>query len=191
MPPLATADLKRKEPSHKRERDGAGSHEDIFLDAFVPPNSKRHKSRASDGTLSTDLINRDVELDEDLHEGDLSSRPSFPGGIANPTDGQVDLPEVKMEFIPDTEEKHEDNFPPLEHIPCRTTRSSRNSLPPLSYTPAPSTGRNTVMLDDTWNARLDELKAYKEQHGDCLVPKKSRSNPQLGIWVMNQRGELV
>ena len=38
-----------------------------------------------------------------------------------------------------------------------------------------------------WQQRLDELKAYKEQNGDCLVPHKYPQNPQLGRWVMNQR----
>ena len=30
-----------------------------------------------------------------------------------------------------------------------------------------------------WNTRYEELKAYKEQYGDCLVPSKYPSNPQL------------
>jgi hypothetical protein len=38
-----------------------------------------------------------------------------------------------------------------------------------------------------WNTRYEELKAYKEQHGDCLIPSKYPNNPQLARWVGNQR----
>jgi len=40
-----------------------------------------------------------------------------------------------------------------------------------------------------WYSRLDELKLYKQQHGDCLVPNKYYPNPQLGTWVMHQRAQ--
>ena len=38
-----------------------------------------------------------------------------------------------------------------------------------------------------WNDRFEELKAYKEEHGDCLVPRNYPPNPPLGVWVANQR----
>ena len=38
-----------------------------------------------------------------------------------------------------------------------------------------------------WNERFLELKKYKEQCGDCLVPTKYCANPKLGTWVSNQR----
>jgi hypothetical protein len=40
-----------------------------------------------------------------------------------------------------------------------------------------------------WEARLEELKAFKAAHGNCLVPIKYPPNPQLGNWVHNQRKE--
>ena len=42
--------------------------------------------------------------------------------------------------------------------------------------------------DDTWWKRLGELEEYKNKHGDCNVSRKFDANPQLGEWVMNQRG---
>lgn len=33
-----------------------------------------------------------------------------------------------------------------------------------------------------WNERFDELKAYKEQHGNCNVPGRCKTHPQLGRW---------
>lgn len=44
---------------------------------------------------------------------------------------------------------------------------------------------------NTWNVHLEELKAYKQEHGDCLVPSKYSPNPQLGKWVVNQRAQYV
>jgi hypothetical protein len=35
---------------------------------------------------------------------------------------------------------------------------------------------------------LKRLEAYKEEHGDCLVPAKSyEQDTELGHWVRNQR----
>jgi len=39
----------------------------------------------------------------------------------------------------------------------------------------------------SWEVRYMELRAYKTQHGNCLVPKTSRVSPQLGSWVHEQR----
>ena len=37
---------------------------------------------------------------------------------------------------------------------------------------------------DVWDLRYKELIDYKEEHGDCNVPKSMRG---LGDWVFNQR----
>ena len=36
----------------------------------------------------------------------------------------------------------------------------------------------------TWDERLVELKKYKHEHGDCLVPLNYEANPQLGGWCV-------
>ena len=38
-----------------------------------------------------------------------------------------------------------------------------------------------------WEIRFKELVAYKQEHGDCLVPITWRQNKQLAIWVVGQR----
>lgn len=38
-----------------------------------------------------------------------------------------------------------------------------------------------------WDAMFDQLKEYKEKHGDCLVPQRYQENPKLGRWVNKQR----
>ena len=39
-----------------------------------------------------------------------------------------------------------------------------------------------------WNEMFEKLKAYKHDHGDCLVPKEYEDK-SLGQWVMMQRTE--
>jgi len=42
--------------------------------------------------------------------------------------------------------------------------------------------------DELWNQRFEELKEYKEKHGNCNVPRGySVNNKQLGYWVNDQR----
>ena len=41
--------------------------------------------------------------------------------------------------------------------------------------------------DARWNERYGQLVAYRQQHGNCLVPAKLALNPALGKWVTNQR----
>ncbi len=44
-------------------------------------------------------------------------------------------------------------------------------------------------ISPAWKVRFDELLRYRDEHGDCDVPTKWSKNPQLGIWVGNQRQE--
>jgi len=39
----------------------------------------------------------------------------------------------------------------------------------------------------SWNQKYDELKKYKQKHGDCNVPRHNKSFTQLGNWVYSQR----
>ena len=52
---------------------------------------------------------------------------------------------------------------------------------PLSR-PAQKAGSNRKRgwVKKTWEERLEELKAYKKNHGDCNVPTLSKENPSLG-----------
>jgi hypothetical protein len=38
-----------------------------------------------------------------------------------------------------------------------------------------------------WEKMFCELIAYRQEHGDCLVKSRDLENPELGIWVVNQR----
>lgn len=41
--------------------------------------------------------------------------------------------------------------------------------------------------DDDWNARLQQLKGYIEEHGDALVPHGYKKDPSLAEWCHRQR----
>merc|ERR1740139_1144236 len=40
-----------------------------------------------------------------------------------------------------------------------------------------------------WNAMILQLAAYKEEHGDCRVPRDYAQNPQLGKWVARLKNQ--
>jgi hypothetical protein len=47
------------------------------------------------------------------------------------------------------------------------------------------------VLEAQWFQRLQELKAYKQIHGDALVPSDYLENPSLGDWVSSQRRDYA
>lgn len=57
----------------------------------------------------------------------------------------------------------------------------------MSKKPSTSAVREYDDPQDEWNQRLDELKEYREEHGNCLVPTKYIKNPKLGRFVSTQR----
>lgn len=42
-----------------------------------------------------------------------------------------------------------------------------------------------------WDTHYKELLAYKERHGDCIVPTKAAEYKDLGVWVAVQRNEYL
>jgi hypothetical protein len=38
-----------------------------------------------------------------------------------------------------------------------------------------------------WSVRFQQLREYKAQFANCLVPRQYAANPKLGTWVMTQR----
>ena len=46
-----------------------------------------------------------------------------------------------------------------------------------------------VTAQEQWNERLKELKQYQQVNGNCKVPRGYKGNPQLGMWVHNQRNK--
>jgi hypothetical protein len=47
--------------------------------------------------------------------------------------------------------------------------------------------RKSKKQDTKWLGTLGELKAYREAHGDCIVPRGYALNPRLASWVAEQR----
>jgi outer membrane biogenesis lipoprotein LolB len=42
--------------------------------------------------------------------------------------------------------------------------------------------------DSDWKDLFEELKVYKQEHGDCNVPRSYSKNIKLALWVKIQRG---
>jgi Helicase associated domain len=38
-----------------------------------------------------------------------------------------------------------------------------------------------------WESMFEKLKAYKQKHGNCLVPNRYKEDRSLGSWVSTQR----
>ena len=45
----------------------------------------------------------------------------------------------------------------------------------------------TVLQEEYWQEKFDQLEQYKKLYGDCLVPVNWKKNPSLGTWVSTQR----
>jgi len=69
-----------------------------------------------------------------------------------------------------------------------TTKSSVSS--PMNNGPKQQqqeTAKSPRPNNYSWFDRIDQLRKYKEVHGDCLVPKRYKENTSLGNWVNKQR----
>jgi len=49
----------------------------------------------------------------------------------------------------------------------------------------------TYQRNGHWFQRLEQLKAYKEEHGNCRVPVDYKKDPALGDWVREQRAHFT
>jgi hypothetical protein len=58
-----------------------------------------------------------------------------------------------------------------------------SNQPSLAPKPPVEPGTNKVK----WNTRLEQLRLYKERHGDCNVPHNWPENKKLAKWVKTQR----
>mmetsp|Transcript_18216 Transcript_18216/g.26076 ORF Transcript_18216/g.26076 Transcript_18216/m.26076 type:complete len:182 (+) Transcript_18216:161-706(+) len=52
-----------------------------------------------------------------------------------------------------------------------------------------SLGFTWSVREDNWHEMLEDLKEYRDRHGDCLVPQRYAPNPALGHWVHAQRAD--
>ena len=68
--------------------------------------------------------------------------------------------------------------------PCQ----SRYAHAPSTNGPSPlPSSCQTDKSSALWNAKFEELKAFKAKYGSCNVPQCDPENKQLGVWLRNQR----
>ena len=56
-----------------------------------------------------------------------------------------------------------------------------------TLTPAAAAATTRASWTATWMDRANQLREYRLQHGNTLVPKRYKANPALGNWVNKQR----
>ncbi|KAK1734997.1 helicase-associated domain-containing protein [Skeletonema marinoi] len=82
--------------------------------------------------------------------------------------------------------------PPLSSFKTEETsaedspQAKANGQPPRDSDSPDAKSTSSGSSNDTWQTRLEELKEYKEKHGDVEVPQKYGP---LGTWVNKQRNE--
>lgn len=85
-----------------------------------------------------------------------------------------------LSIIGPEELRHNEHCVRLDSIGFRWRKNGNTAATAPSSS---SSARKTVR----WEQRYEELKAYKEENGDCLVPSKYSAKPQLANWVTTQR----
>lgn len=60
-------------------------------------------------------------------------------------------------------------------------------LPPGSRPPKEKPQRIPGLLEQRWHERFEQLREYRSEFGDCLVPEKRAEYARLGSWVSSQR----
>lgn len=71
---------------------------------------------------------------------------------------------------------------PPQQQSCSTVSSGKRTPTAKSPLKPPKKKQDTK-----WLASYDELKQYKAEHGDCIVPRGYPLNPRLASWVAEQR----
>ena len=160
-------------------------------ETFATTSKKTIRSELKIAELDTGkCVGREEICEDSAVEVEVRDSVRLSSSDEHPTDSEDDVDDDYMLAV----EQRNSHFRGLSNYavrhgaitdrasPISNASSSSNSTTALS-------GKLSQTYDDTWKVRFNDLVAYKEQYGDCLVPKKSASHPQLGIWVMNQRGE--
>lgn len=86
-----------------------------------------------------------------------------------------------------------DQFPSSsEVLPCSVPSLNRgtqslDSLTKNLATPSPFPGRFRQYQADQWSERFQDLIAFKEAYGHCLVPHNYPANQHLAQWIKRQR----
>ena len=66
-------------------------------------------------------------------------------------------------------------------------RSRRDDLDSDRISRLESIGFVWDAFDKQWEEMFAKLEEYHRENGDCLVPRRYKEDPSLGIWVDTQR----
>ena len=157
-----------------------------------------HSATTFDSNYNTNHTHKDVLPHDDLTNGDGSLQVAaltmtattaatafgFPSGFTSPSDEVIGLtnqvdegmlchqkrPFEAQETDDGSNKKHRtDDFAPAAPAVAA-------ELQPAVLVPKRLNNQN-------WDNMFELLKAYKNEHGDCLVPKRYPADMKLGTWV--------
>lgn len=101
----------------------------------------------------------------------------------------VDNPQGPFASVPDVAETR---IQAAATLPTQTIVVDSNIAPvaprPRKMEPRQAAGR---LNDQQWEEMYQRLVRYKEENGDCLVPRKYDRDPKLSTWVETQRVGLL
>jgi hypothetical protein len=83
--------------------------------------------------------------------------------------------------------RYEDNPSLGKWVDTQRTNYNTNKLSPQRIEKLNEVEFVWDPLEAQWWERFEELKEYRRDHGDTLVPNRYSSNPSLGMWVSTQR----
>jgi len=72
-------------------------------------------------------------------------------------------------------------------VSSSSSSSKNKSKKTTTAQPRATPTRGGRKKNGKWLAKLEELKTYKLQYGDCVVPRGYPENPHLATWVAEQR----
>lgn len=190
-------DRQQKHPAAKEAKDDELSAVDdasnkkrkaSTTDEITQQDATKQADRASGSTLSR--TTRRTLLWEPRHDDTESDNQ----GSSSDVEANINETTSNASAVENTQESHGPPESAIESLRNgRKRKSSDSESGPLGNLGVAASSQQGASLSTTaaargrvvsWEQRYNELKAYKEANGDCMV---SSSDGMLGKWVSNQR----
>eukprot|EP00884_Botryococcus_braunii_P010283 jgi/Botrbrau1/19256/Bobra.0073s0006.2 len=174
-------------------------------DARTPPGNKSHAaSRAQPGFDGEDLQGLEENggrLGNEASRGEGTASSSSDMSSTTLQNNTQDSTELAAEVVDGTSSSEgtgaapavakggaKSGKGPRQQGGGRTKRKDKSSVNPFAPKLKPlSPAEELLPLTEEFKTRMQELTAYKQVFGDCLVPRKFWDNPGLGEWCAGMR----
>jgi len=140
----------------------------------------------SSTTTATASQKKEVLICDDSTELAATSTSSSSTNEATAAATANKVKDVKHTFVTETETE---TVSPTPNSNASTTSNAISTAHPRNVTKAEADHleKRRNVHDEYWRKMFQKLKAYKQEHGDCFVPKKYKEDQALANWVQDQR----